>query len=205
MPENCPLEVHIADRQEFESRFGGFSPRRPWLLGRLRTLVELAATSGELRRVFIWGSFVTGKPAPRDLDILLIMSEGFEVDRLAAPAQAVFDSTRARLLFESDVFLSTCLDRRRGARSLAEHLSNFQNLSKARYCGIGAAVIQTDDQMLVAQQCVSNLRRILPEARKVHSPRDYSRMAEPILLEVQQREQEILEYLSRDLEQPIAS
>jgi len=30
-------------------------------------------------------------------------------------------------------------------------------------------------------------------------------MAAPILLEIQQREQEILEYLSRDLEQPIAS
>jgi hypothetical protein len=30
-------------------------------------------------------------------------------------------------------------------------------------------------------------------------------MAEPILLEVQQREQEILEYLSGDLEQPVAS
>jgi hypothetical protein len=59
--------------------------------------------------------------------------------------------------------------------------------------------------MLLAQQCVANLRKILLEARKVHSRQDYARMAEPILLEVQQREQEILEYLSRDLEQPIAS
>jgi hypothetical protein len=59
--------------------------------------------------------------------------------------------------------------------------------------------------MLLAQQCVSNLRRILLEGRKVHSRQDYTRMAEPILLEIQQREQEILEYLSRDLEQPIAS
>ena len=66
-------------------------------------------------------------------------------------------------------------------------------------------MIQTDDQMLVAQQCVGNLRGVLLEARKVHSRQDYSRMAEPILLEIQQREQEILEYLSRDLEQPIAS
>ena len=66
-------------------------------------------------------------------------------------------------------------------------------------------MIQTDDQMLLAQQCVANLRKILLEARKVHSRQDYTRMAEPILLEVQQREQEILEYLSRDLEQPIAS
>jgi hypothetical protein len=66
-------------------------------------------------------------------------------------------------------------------------------------------VIQTDDQMLLAQQSIANLRRILLEARKVHSRQDYARMAEPILLEIQQREQEILEYLSRDLEQPIAS
>jgi hypothetical protein len=66
-------------------------------------------------------------------------------------------------------------------------------------------MIQSDDQMLIAQECVANLRRVLLEARKVHSRQDYARMAEPILLEVQQREQEILEYLSRDLEQPIAS
>lgn len=66
-------------------------------------------------------------------------------------------------------------------------------------------MIQTDDQMLLAQQCIGNLRRILLEARKVHSARDYARMAEPILLEVQQREQEILKYLSGYLEQPVAS
>jgi hypothetical protein len=65
-------------------------------------------------------------------------------------------------------------------------------------------VIQSDDQMLLAQQCIANLRRILLEARKVHSRQDYARMAEPILLEVQQREQQILEYLSSDMEQPLA-
>ena len=66
-------------------------------------------------------------------------------------------------------------------------------------------MIQTDDQMLLAEQCVANLRKILIEARKVHSQQDYLRLAEPILLEVQQREQEILEYLSSGLEQPVAS
>jgi hypothetical protein len=62
-------------------------------------------------------------------------------------------------------------------------------------------VIQTDDQMLLAQQCVVNLRKILLDARTVHSRQDYPRMAEPILLEIQQRKQEILEYLTCDLEQ----
>jgi hypothetical protein len=80
-----------------------------------------------------------------------------------------------------------------------------ETIKNAGYCGIGAAVIQTDDQMLLAQQCTSNLRRVLLEARKVHSAQDYLRMAEPILLEVQQRAQEIFEYLTRDLERPVAS
>ena len=44
------------------------------------------------------------KPAPRDLDLLLIMDSAFEVERIALPAQAIFDSVRAKLLFESDVF-----------------------------------------------------------------------------------------------------
>jgi hypothetical protein len=66
-------------------------------------------------------------------------------------------------------------------------------------------VIQTEEQMLLAQQSVANLRRILLEARKVHSHQDYLRLAEPILLEVQQREQEIFEYLSGDSEQLKAS
>ena len=66
-------------------------------------------------------------------------------------------------------------------------------------------MIQTEDQMMLAQQCVADLRRILLEARKVHSQQDYMRLAEPILLEVQQREQEIFEYLSTDLQQRKAS
>ena len=66
-------------------------------------------------------------------------------------------------------------------------------------------VIETDDQMLLAQQCIDNLRRVLIEARNIHSRHDYTRMAQPILLEIQERQQEILEYLSREMEQPVAS
>ena len=66
-------------------------------------------------------------------------------------------------------------------------------------------MIQTDEQMLLAQQCVANLRTILLEARKIHSPKDYLRLGGPILLEVQQREHEILEYLSGGVEQRVAS
>src|SRR5258705_5358496 len=99
-----PIGVHITNWQEFRSRFGTATSRRVWLSGRLEALLELAARSEKLRRVFVWGSFVTAKPAPKDLDILLIMDENFEVDGITGSAQDIFDSTRAKLLFESDVF-----------------------------------------------------------------------------------------------------
>jgi hypothetical protein len=66
-------------------------------------------------------------------------------------------------------------------------------------------VIQTEDQMLRAQQSIANLRKVLLEARRVHSQVDYMRLAEPILLEIQQRQQEIFDYLSGEVEQPVAS
>jgi hypothetical protein len=44
------------------------------------------------------------KPNPRDVDILLIMDEDFDVEQIPVPSQAVFHSVRAKLLFECDVF-----------------------------------------------------------------------------------------------------
>jgi len=101
---DLPSGVHATGWHEFQSRFGLATARRVWLFGRLQALVELAAKTGKLRRVVVWDSFVTTKPAPKDLDILLIMDEGFEVERVDLPSREVFDSTRAKLRFESDVF-----------------------------------------------------------------------------------------------------
>lgn len=57
-------------------------------------------------------------------------------------------------------------------------------------------MIQNDEQLMIARQAILNLEKILMEARKVHSGQEYRAMSEPILLEIQQREQEILSYLS---------
>jgi hypothetical protein len=57
-------------------------------------------------------------------------------------------------------------------------------------------MIRNDEQLQLAQEAVHNLQRVLAAARKVHPPAEYRAMSEPILLELQQREQEILVYLS---------
>jgi hypothetical protein len=58
-------------------------------------------------------------------------------------------------------------------------------------------MIENDEQLKAAQEAVRNLQQILLAARKVHTAAEYHAMSEPILLELQQREQEILTYLSR--------
>lgn len=57
-------------------------------------------------------------------------------------------------------------------------------------------MIENDEQLKAAQEAVRNLQQVLLAARKVHSAAEYRSMSEPILLEIQQREHEILEYLS---------
>ena len=57
-------------------------------------------------------------------------------------------------------------------------------------------MIRNDQQLKKAQVAVRNLELILEQARKTHSAAEYKAMSEPILLELQQRENEILRYLS---------
>lgn len=57
-------------------------------------------------------------------------------------------------------------------------------------------MITSDQELELARAAVENLQRVLLAARKVHGPKEYRLMSAPILLELQQREQDILAYLS---------
>lgn len=53
-----------------------------------------------------------------------------------------------------------------------------------------------DADLRKAKDAVEKLETILEKARKVHTSSEYKALSEPILLELQQRESEILQYLS---------
>ena len=56
-------------------------------------------------------------------------------------------------------------------------------------------MIRSDEELQVAQRCIANLERVLAEARRSHSPAQYLALSAPILLELQQRHEEIVAYL----------
>ena len=120
-----PPGVHEATLSEVVERFGTNTPRRQVLASRLQELVNLARETRHLQRLFIWGSFVTDKLFPRDLDVFLLMQEGFdrEFSALSPPQRYVFEHESARLLFEADIFWAT---EAIGAAVLVSWLSVYQ-------------------------------------------------------------------------------
>lgn len=57
-------------------------------------------------------------------------------------------------------------------------------------------MIETSGQFELAEQALSKLKRFLVAARRTHSPEAYAALAAPVLREIQERERDLLVYLS---------
>ena len=101
---NLPEGIHLADEVEFIQRFARNSARRKWLGERLQELFSLVKLTGKLERIFVWGSFVSTKESPNDIDLLFIMSSDFQIEDVPERCRILFDHVRARVSFSADVF-----------------------------------------------------------------------------------------------------
>ena len=132
--------IHRATLNDINGAFGKHTPRREHLMSRLRELMDRVTSTGRVKQAFVFGSFVTSKPFPRDLDVMLLMREGFdrEFTSLAEPERSVFEHERARLLFEADVFWAT---EAIGAEEFTSWLSVYQHNRDMVECGIVEVVL----------------------------------------------------------------
>ena len=90
--------------EEIRQRYGESTPRRQFLCIRLQTVVRLLVETGQLRHLYIFGSFVTAKPTPGDLDCFAVMASGFTTEHLTPPHLEVFQHDVCRLLYQIDIF-----------------------------------------------------------------------------------------------------
>lgn len=101
---DLPLGVHRATLRETLERFGTPTPRRRIIALRLQRIYHLAAATGHLARFVVFGSFITGKPEPNDVDVFLLMADTFDVSQLAGEARLLFDHAAAQDHFGASVF-----------------------------------------------------------------------------------------------------
>ena len=60
--------------------------------------------TGKVARFIVYGSFVTNKVAPNDVDVFLLMRNDFDVDDVVGEAAIVFDHSAADAYFGASVF-----------------------------------------------------------------------------------------------------
>lgn len=99
-----PPGVHRATLFEVLERLGAGTPQRRAVGLRLARIHAAATRIGQVGRFIVFGSFVTNKPEPNDVDIFLLMEDDFEVSGLVGEVALLFDHAAAQAHFGASVF-----------------------------------------------------------------------------------------------------
>ena len=89
---------------EVLDRFGSSSERRRLLALRLIRVHDVAMQTGHLVHFVVFGSFVTDKHEPNDVDVFMIMDNTFEYSRLIGGPRLLFTHGSAQGRFGCSVF-----------------------------------------------------------------------------------------------------
>jgi len=71
---------------------------------RLERIYRLAFATGQLSRLVVFGSFVTDKRDPNDVDVFMVMQDTFDASNLRGETALLFDHAAADAHFGASVF-----------------------------------------------------------------------------------------------------
>ena len=140
---DLPLGVHRASLRETLDRFAIGHPQRIAVGERLQRIHRVAAATRRLVRFVVFGSFVTDKPEPNDVDVFLIMDDSFDGDTLAGESALLFDHAAADVHFGASVFWVRRVAAFGGEQQTVEY---WQAKRGGGQRGIIEIVEETDDQ-----------------------------------------------------------
>jgi len=89
---------------EILARFGAGSSQRTAVTRRLRRIFDLAIGTGQFDRLIVFGSYVSDKPDPNDVDVILVMRDDFHPSTCGEEALALFDHDRADSELGASIF-----------------------------------------------------------------------------------------------------
>lgn len=101
---DLPVGIHRATLSEIIDHFGKGSFQREIVSERLKRIYSLVIQAGEVSRFIIFGSFVTNKLNPQDIDIFIVMDDTFEVREVKGEASLLFDHIAAQNYEGASIF-----------------------------------------------------------------------------------------------------
>lgn len=118
---DLPVGVHRATLSEVLQSFSFGSARRQMVADRLIRIYELAVSTGHLSRFIVFGSFVTAKSEPNDVDVVLLMEDSFELARIVNEAALLFQHMEAEAYFGASIFWTRRSGALDGEQAMIEH------------------------------------------------------------------------------------
>ena len=90
--------------EQMLSRFGKGSRQRIAVAQRLERIYRVAVATGQVARFVVFGSFVTAKMEPVDVDVFLLMDNTFDMGQLTGEPRVLFEHAAAQAHFGASVF-----------------------------------------------------------------------------------------------------
>ncbi len=113
--------IHQATLNEVVERFGTTPAKRRVLALRLERIYKLAVGTGHVARFIVFGSFITGKTEPNDVDVFILMENSFDFDQLVGEARLLFEHGTAQAHFGCSLFWIRRLAALDGEQATIEH------------------------------------------------------------------------------------
>ena len=101
---DLPPGVYRATLSHVLERFGKGTALRRAVADRLNRIYQLAVSTGQLARFVVFGSFITAKAEPNDVDIVLLMEDAFDLASVTGEAALIFQHMEADAHFGASVF-----------------------------------------------------------------------------------------------------
>ena len=118
---DLPPGIYRASLNDVIENFGRGSLQRWMVAERLRRIHTMVVGTGEVHRFIIFGSFVTDKADPQDIDIFLLMKDTFDVGKLSGESRVLFDHLSAQNCEGASIFWMRVAAAQGGEDAVVEH------------------------------------------------------------------------------------
>jgi predicted nucleotidyltransferase len=99
--------AEIASLDDIRIRFGTSTPRRQFLFRQLEIIIDQLLVTRNVRQIYLFGSFVSGKASPNDVDLLVVMNAGFSTTQIGGKVLELFQHDVCRIRYHADLFWVT--------------------------------------------------------------------------------------------------
>ena len=104
-----PEGIHPATIDEVVVQFGSGTEQRKIVTEHLKCIYQLAKETGHLQQFLIFGSYITAKPNPNDIDVVIIFDDDFDVAACREDVKKTLEPSTGSNSIRCQCFLGTSL------------------------------------------------------------------------------------------------